>query len=256
VISDQEAGAALEEELARLLYDRDARMGWRRDPASSSFPLLDVDALEQTAAAVRGMVRQRTHRGTGRLIDLFPRSLAGWRASAPEDVELGELFARFLGSPSAASWREQPGGVPGACLEACFAEFLVASGLARAEVCEDELLSALLRTLAVTPAPAFVPPPQIRRVPEGWFAISSSDPPKLFAAIDGRYIHGEVTPFIAACLMGTSIEAAAAAHGMSPNAAAAVARRLVEMKLLASGAGGLRPPEPIAGGSEPSQGSE
>ena len=225
-------GPELEVQLALLLFDREARARWRRDPASSAFPLLDAEALEQAAAAVRGMVRQRTHRGTGPVVDLFPRSLAGWRALAPEDVALDELFARFLGSPFAASWREQPGGVPGACLEDCFGAFLVAAGLARADVCEDELLSAMLRTLAVTPEPGFVPPRQIRRVPHGWYAISSSDPPKLFAAIDGRYIHGEITPLVAACLTGTSIEAAAAAHGAAPNAVAAVARRLVEMKLL------------------------
>ena len=128
--------------------------------------------------------------------------MAAWRRLHPEDVSLVALIARFLASPAAAAWREQPGGPPGAPIEACFAAFVVDEGFADPLVCEEELLSALLRTLTVTPDPAFTPPLPIRRAPGGWYAVSSATPPVLHAACAGRYLRGELTPFIATLLGG------------------------------------------------------
>jgi uncharacterized protein (UPF0276 family) len=166
-----------------------------------------TDAAAGEAALAAGLdagtialVRDRVHRGTGRLVDAFPSCLAGWRAAHPDDLALDALFARFVASPQACAWREQPGLVGGACLEACFAAFARAERLAPPSVCEEELLSVLLRALTVVPDPAFDPPPEVRRAPGGWFAVSSADPPILHAALRGRYLRGPLTPALAALL--------------------------------------------------------
>jgi uncharacterized protein (UPF0276 family) len=231
---EDEEQAAREATLAALLFDGEARSIWQRQAAlSQPFASLDRDALEETAAAVRRMVRARSHRGTGRLVEQFPLSIAGWRTLHPQDADLDQLFGRFLASPAAASWRERPGGEPGACLEACFAQFARAEAFADPLTVEEELSSALLRTLAVTPDPSFVPPPLVRRGARGWFAVTSGDPPILHAAIDGHYLRGPVTSLIASLLGGASISAAAGAHGVAPVAATAIHARLCEMGFLA-----------------------
>jgi hypothetical protein len=170
-------------------------------------------------------VRDRVQRGTGRLADAFPLCVAGWRAAHPDDVTLDALFARFLASPHVDAWREQPGLVGGACLEACFAAFARAERLAPASDCEEELLSVLLRTLTVVPEPAFDPPPEIRRAPGGWFAVSSTEPPILHAALRGRYLRGPLTPGLVALL---------AADGEPPSSADVARAQLVELGLLAA----------------------
>jgi hypothetical protein len=125
----------------------------------------------------------------------------------PEDATLDGLFARFLGSRAIVAWREQPGVVGGACLEQCFAAFARDEHLAPPLICEEELLSAVLRALTVAPEPAFDPPAGVRRVPGGWFALSSGDPPVLHAATNGRYVRGPVTPAITAILLGAPVAA-------------------------------------------------
>ena len=183
-------------------------------------------ALEARIAPMRlALVRARAPRGTGTLADAFPRCVAGWRATHPDDARLDALFASFLASPALSAWREQPGLVGGACLEACFAEFARAEALAPPEVCEEELLSVLLRALAVAPDPAFEPPPDVRRAPSGWFAVTRATPPVLHAALDGRYVSGPITPLVAAILAGED-------PGDAP---AVVCGRLVELGLLAPG---------------------
>lgn len=219
--------------LASLLYDREARESWRRDREVSIFASLDSEALEVTAAAVRAMVRQRTHRGTGPLVDMFPRCIAGWRTAHQEDGDLDELFGRFLASPSAFAWRERSGCTAvGACIETCFAAYAVAVGLADEPTVEEELASALLRTLAVTPEPNFLPPPFIRRGPRGWYAVTSAVPPVLHAATDGRYLRGPVTPLIVALLGSASIDDSAVAHGIARSQVEAIGVGLVELGLL------------------------
>jgi hypothetical protein len=223
----------IEATLGALLYDRAARAAWRDSPRAPPFDALDAEALEEAAGAVRAMVRERRHRGTGRLAELFPLAIEAWRRLHPEDTELDELVARFLASPSAAAWREGPGVEAGACLEACFAAFLLADGISDAVTCEEELLSASLRTLAVTPAPSFRPPLGVRRGPGGWFAVSGAEPPILHVANRQGYLRGPVTPLIISLLDGVSTGQAAARHGVTGGAAAAVTERLHEMGLLA-----------------------
>jgi uncharacterized protein (UPF0276 family) len=223
-----------------------ATSGWRRKstvsptpPALAAPPTpIELDRAEPAAEALEAalearvaptrlaLVRDRAQRGTGKLADAFPRCIAGWRSAHPEDARLDALFARFLASPALSAWREQPGVVGGACLEACFAELARAEALAPPEVCEEELLSVLLRALAVAPDPAFEPPPEVRRAPGGWFAVSRAAPPILHAALDGRYLRGPITPLVAAILAG----------GDAGEAPAAVRDRLVELGLLAQDA--------------------
>jgi hypothetical protein len=135
------------------------------------------------------------------------------------------MFLRFLTSREIGAWREQPGVVSGACLEECFAAFARAEGLAKPLVCEEELMSVVLRALTVAPEPAFDPPPGVRRAPGGWFALSSAEPPVLHAAVAGRYVRGPVTPAIVAILRGAPAD--------EPELAP-VRARLVEMGLLAA----------------------
>ena len=92
-------------------------------------------------------------------------------------------------------------------------------------------MSGLLRTLTVTPDPAFILPPYLCRAPGGWFAVSHATPPVLHAAVGGRYLRGEITPFIAALLAGAPL--APAAHGVPGPEATLVRERLVAMQLLA-----------------------
>ena len=224
-----------ERELASLLYDRDARRRWRTGCRSSTvLDTLNPDTAEEIADSVVALVRDSRHRGTGRLPDLFPGCVAAWRRLHPEDEMLLELVARFLASPAARLWREQPGGAPGASVEACFADFAIADGFVDPLVCEEELFGALLRTLTVTPDPAFTLPAEIRRAPGGWFAVSGATPPVLHAAAGGKYIRGEITPFIAALLVGAPLARATATHPLILGEATAVRDRLVAMGLLPS----------------------
>jgi uncharacterized protein (UPF0276 family) len=226
-----------EQTLASLIFDREARAAWRRAPEAGR-PLAGIDpgALEDAARAARAMLRTRSHRGTGRLPELFSRSLAGWRQLHPEDADLDELVARFLASPAAARWREAATGPAGDCVEACFAAFLVAERIADPATVEDELYGAVLRTLTVTPEPRFRLPVGVRRAPGGWFAITAGDAsaptPTLHAALDGRYVTGPVTPLVATLVGGVPVTAAARHYRVAPVAAAAVHRRLLDLRLV------------------------
>jgi hypothetical protein len=232
--TQDDVAAPTETALICLLFDSDARAAWRRGALAETVKALAMLApgeLEAAASATRAMVQQRAHRGAGRLADAFPRCIAGWRAAHPDDGTLDALFDRFLASAAVAPWHEQPGREGGASIEECFAAFARAAGLADPLVCEEELLSVLLRALTVTPQPAFIPPPAVCRAPGGWFAVSAAEPPVLHAALRGRYWSGPITPLIAATLLGRP----GAIDGPSPSdsaAAAAVRARLVQMELL------------------------
>jgi uncharacterized protein (UPF0276 family) len=226
--------AGTETALTFLLFDSDVRAAWRNGTLAETVKALATlvpDELEAAASAARAMVQQRAHRGTGRLADAFPRCIAGWRAAHPDDQTLDALFDRFLASAAVAPWHEQPGREGGASIEECFAAFARAAGLAEPLVCEEELLSVLLRALTVTPQPAFLPPPAVRRAPGGWFAVSAAEPPVLHAALRGRYWCGPITPLIAATLLGRP-SAFDAPSSTDSAAVAAVRARLVAMELL------------------------
>ena len=235
--------ASTESVLGALLFDSAARAAWRLErrsagmaaPPASVFDTVDPAALEETAAAVRAMVRDRQHRGTGCLANAFPRTVAAWRAAHTDDTSLDRLFERFLSSPAATRWREWPGRDGGAALEECFADFAGALRLVDPSVCQAELLSSILRSLTVSPDPAFLPPRGVQRAPGGWFAVQAADPPVLHAALAGRYLCGPITPLVAALLRQPhTYEAPSPATDVPADVAAvqAVRTRLVEMGLL------------------------
>jgi hypothetical protein len=184
------SGAALEEALAGLLYSG------RSHPA---LPPLDEDEVAEAATTIRDMVLRRTHRGTGRVTDWFPQTIAAWRAHH-EDPHLEQLVAAFCRSPACADWREQTRGIS---VEEAWFRFFDAEDIGDAAVREDEFLGAVMRGLAVTPTARFVWPLAVRRAPGGCYALTKNL--VLHAALDGRYLRGPVTPPIAAVLNGDSV---------------------------------------------------
>ena len=65
-------------------------------------------------------------------------------------------------------------------------------------------------------------PDAVRRVPSGFFAITTRGVPVLFAAVAGRFITGELTPFLAELLLSSDgPEAVAARHGVGASVLAA-----------------------------------
>jgi hypothetical protein len=212
----------MERTLTALLYRRDARaalaardfgrLGLAGDAAAiAAFAALDLRELEASAALVRQMLLARRYRGTGGLVDWYPRTLAAWRAAHANDASLDELAASFLESPHAEAWREGVAGEPGQCLEEAFYRFACARGLGDAASRKDEWLTAQLRALALCPEPAFTIPDELTCAPGGgWFAVAgAADAPILYAAVRGRFIRGGLSPALAALLRGEAPAAGA-----------------------------------------------
>jgi hypothetical protein len=214
---DRARGQAIEEALAALLYGE----------TTSTEPLLatlDANEVAETAATVRRMIRERAHRGTGGLADWYPKTIAAWRARHPEDSDLDQLITAFCASRHARAWREMPFGQSGISLEEAFHRFFTEHGVGDPAEREEELLGAVVRALAVTPCAQFTWPEAIRRGPNGCFAISRSL--MLHAALGGNYLHGPITPLVAALLDGEPIESVAARHRIPATDVARVAKSL------------------------------
>jgi len=123
---------SLDEALDRLLHHRsylDAFLAGRVNELDVSADdlqaLLCIDPvqLRKTAQRVRADVIQRKHRGSGGLLELYPRTVNAWRAAHPEDVQLDELLAQFLESAAFETYRETSLSGPGVCLEESFVRF-------------------------------------------------------------------------------------------------------------------------------------
>jgi hypothetical protein len=219
---------ALEEALGRLLYDPKARERFRAGEAEDQRLLeLDIDDIEEAARAVRRMVRERVHRGTGGLEAWFPQTVAAWREAHPEDADLGALIALFCGSPSCAAWREHGSGVS---LEEAWFRFWIAQGVGDSETVEEEFLGAIVRALAVTPRARFDRPTGLRDAPRGCFAVSRGG--VLHAVLDGCYVQGPLTPLIVEMLEGSRPEDVARRHGVDGASLAAVVDALRAKGLL------------------------
>jgi hypothetical protein len=186
--------AGIEEALAALLY------GGAVDPGLAAMGL-HYDAA--STAAVRKMVLERKHRGTGGVRDWYPRTLAAWWVTNPGDTSLDLLAERFCGSTACRAWREHATNEVGISLEEALYRFFEAEGVGDATVREDELLGTVVRALAVAPRAAFSWPVAVRVAPRGCFAVTRAL--QLHAALDGSYVCGPVTPLIAELLSGASI---------------------------------------------------
>ncbi len=215
-------GERLEQALAALLYDEGAlerlRAGKADDPRLAG---LDVDELDEAARGVVRMVRERVHRGTSGVETWFPRTIAAWRVSHPDDRELDDLFSAFCASPSCRSWREADAGIS---LEEAFYLFLVDASVIDPATTEDEFFGAVVRALAVTPKARFEWPAAVHRAPGGCYALTRER--ILHAALDGKYVHGPVTPLVGALLEGEPHEAVARRHGLSEVEIAGVVQAL------------------------------
>lgn len=176
-------------------------------------PRLSIDGLPaqgETGAvtAVHQMVLARRYRGTGGLRDWYPRTVAAWLALHPDDVGLERLVTQFCASAAGASWREHPNARRGLSLEEAVCRFFEAEGVGDATVREDEMLEAVVRTLAVAPRAGFVWPTQVWTTETGCVAVGRSL--VLHAAAAGQYVRGQVTPLIVALLRGDDVAAVAA----------------------------------------------
>ncbi|MFT3709759.1 MAG: DUF692 family protein [Archangium sp.] len=158
---------------------------------------LEVPGLpvqEETAAveAVQRMVLERRYRGTGGIREWFPKTLEG--------LDLGELVSRFCAT---TLWREHR---LGPSLEEELFHFFEREAIGDAETREDEMIGALVRSLAVCPRAEFELPVQVRRTALGFVGVTRGL--MLHAAVGGDYVRGRVTPLIASILRGESIGAA------------------------------------------------
>lgn len=243
-MSAPKAPDTLNEVLERLLVDRAARdalfagdralLGvdaavWR------DLQTIDHEQLRQTAEKLRDQILSRRYRGSGDLTTLFPATIAAWRAAHPEDAELTRLAEDFVASAAYATYREFSFGGAGLCLEEAFFGFACAEELGEPHLREREALAAMVRALAVNTPPAFAVPEAVRRGPRGYWATTTPPGPiALFAAVDGRVIEGEITPFLADLLAAAAPPAEIAnRHGVTGDVLDAALGKLRTLGLLA-----------------------
>ena len=196
---------SLDRALESLLFCRAAREAFGRgDPSLleatpdeiEALQTVDRDQLERASRLACTGILQRSHRGTGSLVDSFPRTIAAWRPGDPSLLD--ELADRFAESVYFAHVRMLPTGAGSVSLEEAFFDFAEASDIGDAVTRRAELVGALARTLVVTPDPSFRVPRIMRRAPRGYFAVL--DGLELVAALDGRLLRGKITPLLAALL--------------------------------------------------------
>ena len=206
---DRARGRRLEASLAALLFEEGARARHREgevdDPLLAT---LDVNELDEAAASVRRMIRERTHRGSGGLFAWYPRTITAWQQAHAADAGCEELLTRFCASTACAAWRDLPAGEIGISLEEALHRFFAQESIGEPAVRDEELMAAVTRGLAVTPAARFVWPAVIHAAPGGCFAVTREG--TLHAALDGRYVTGPITPLVRAILLETRASAARA----------------------------------------------
>jgi hypothetical protein len=162
---------------------------------------LDLLALERAATAFVRSIRRRSHRGSLSLERAFEKTIAAWRAKHPEDIELDELFTRFVESNAFERFREDGSEALGASIEEAFFRFATLEQIGTRATRETEFFVAFLVALAVVDAPRFMVPPELARCPRGHRAVAqTTEGHFLFAALDGRYVEGPVTADIARIL--------------------------------------------------------
>ncbi len=203
-------------QLERLLLAGESRPGAGAAELASALAIRELLITE---------LIQRSHRGCGSLLDRFARTISAWRDRHPDDRDLRELFAAFLGSREYAEQRELPFAGLGTCLEDAFGRFAATIELGPAEVREAEHLAAVILALVVDRDPAFEPPSFVRRAPRGWYALSQTEPAVLYAALDDRYVTGPLTPLLSELLRRPE-------HDLESPARSAAREALVSLGLL------------------------
>lgn len=245
---------SLDEALHRLLHKRAYRESFLagRNEALDLSPedlaalsSIDRGQLQKTAERVAADLGTRKHRGSGGLSELFPLTIEAWHQSRERALGAGtgktlpsrgdgrELMLSFLESEAFDAYRELPFAGLGTPLEEAFYQFAERAQIGDPVVRERERLGAILRALTVTPTADFLLPAAVRRVPRGFFAVASRGDPMLYAAVEGRFISGQLTPFLAELLVSPAAPAAVAErHGVSAPVLEASQKRLRELHLL------------------------
>lgn len=225
--------------LYRLLHHRSVRARCRvgrwevlglAEPDQAVVMAVDWQQLEQVATAVREELLGRQYRGSGSLRTLYPRTLQAWQDGNPNDPELSELMSRFMESAPYDDYQEVPHSDSAPSLEEAFFHFCAASAIGEKAILEDEFLTAMAQALVVSPRPGFAVPAQFRRVRAGWVAVSAASVPRVYAAVNGRLVVGDISPFLAELIVGTTPpEEIARRHGED---AAALPATLAELSAL------------------------
>src|SRR5262249_31664825 len=119
---------SIDRALHRLLFERSFREAFLRDDvaalglAAAEIELLSTVDKEQLRSAARlacDGILQRSHRGTGSLLDAFPRTIAAWQLAHPGE-SIGALADALAESPHFASYRALPTCAGGMSLEEIF----------------------------------------------------------------------------------------------------------------------------------------
>jgi hypothetical protein len=173
---------------------------------------LDREQLTETAEAVRRSLLERKHRGSGGIRATYPETLFAWLEREGES-DMNRFADRFMESAAFDAYREVPHSGTGLSLEEAAFRFFESEQIGDPGTREREFLAGICKALALNTEPAFSVGAPLRQVPSGWFAVSRYAPIGLFAALDGRYVQGEITPFLADLLTsGQTAEQVAEQH--------------------------------------------
>ena len=231
----------LNDVLEALLYrrsDREAflagdltRFGLSPEDADA-LAAIDKEQLVSAAKLTRDHVVQRTHRGVGNLVQAFGETVRAWQGEHPGRT-LDDLADDFVGSRHFGAYRTHAFAGQGPCLEEAFYRFAEEASVGSPAVRLRECAMAILRGLAITPAPVFRLPDFVRRVPKGFFVVDDNGP-TLLAMLGGKFIEGVITPYIAAVL--TSADVPPALVPSTEAERVAVEQELIRLGLIAAAA--------------------
>ncbi|HVU03154.1 MAG TPA: hypothetical protein VHE30_15445 [Polyangiaceae bacterium] len=214
----------VDEAFHRLLHSRRTRTAFiagRVDALAvspetlSELRTVDHALLEEVAERIASQVLTRGYSATGSLPELFPRTVAAFRAAHPDAGPL-ELAYRFLESEAFGEYRELPFSGVGLSLEEAFYRFAEAEDLGTAADRGREFHAALMKLVAVNPRAAVKLPACLRTAPGGHFMVTTHHPATLHAAVGKTLVSGPLTPFLADLLAeGADPEDVARRHRVS-----------------------------------------
>ena len=222
----------LEQAIERLIASRQFRDAWLRgdwsrvnvsEQTRTALQTIDPQSVVDAAILYRRDLALRGHRGSGRLVDLYAKTLLG--------VDLDELIDEFSESREYEEYRPFD-SVATASLEDAFYRFCCSRSIGNPAVREHEFLEAMIRALVVNETPAFLVPDEFERCLAGWWAISTQSPPHLFAVITEKIVSGPVTELVSDLLRSSSsVEELAAQHDVGVEVALEAARFLEQLGL-------------------------
>jgi hypothetical protein len=194
----------LDEALSALLYRRSFRERFARGERSGlsdddvrALSTLDLDELERAARLACGALLERPHRGVGTLLDAFPQTIGAWTRAHPERSS-GDLAMELADAPAFDAYSAVQ-ACNGISLEEAFFRFAEDRAIGEPDVRLCEFVTAIVKSLVVTPRPFFALPDIVRVAPRGHFAVLEHGP-TLIAALEGRLVVGPITRFLAAVL--------------------------------------------------------